>query len=110
MIVIARNPIDVIPSFALLKNTNSHSLTINEEWHEAFPDFWDSFVTVIVDAMKKNHEAVINIAGQIPTYFMRYEDLKMRPQPVLEEMFRFLLDAPSIEDTIVQKRIAELTQ
>ena len=30
MFVIARNPIDVIPSFALLKNTGSHSLEINE--------------------------------------------------------------------------------
>ena len=79
MIVIARNPIDVIPSFALLKHACSHSLTINEEWHEAFPEFWDDFITVIVEGMKKNHEAVINIANQIPTYFLRYEDLKMRP-------------------------------
>ena len=62
MIVIARNPIDVIPSFALLKHTGSHSLTINEEWHEAFPEFWDSFVTVIVEGLKKNHEAVRDIA------------------------------------------------
>ena len=30
MIVIARNPIDVIPSFANLVNTNSHSLETNE--------------------------------------------------------------------------------
>ena len=29
MFVIARNPIDVIPSFALLRNTFSHSLEIN---------------------------------------------------------------------------------
>ena len=44
MIVIARNPIDVIPSFANLANTHSHSLEINEEYHVDFPDFWDKWV------------------------------------------------------------------
>ena len=60
--------------------------------------------------MKQNHDAVVNkIARQIPTYFMRYEDLKMNPRPCLEELFCFLLDVPSIENTNVQRRIHEVT-
>ena len=49
------------------------------------------------------------MARQIPTYFMRYEDLKMNPRPVLEELFCFLLDVADIEGTVVQKRIGEVS-
>ena len=34
---IVRNPIDVIPSIALLMNTSSHSLTVNPPVNEADP-------------------------------------------------------------------------
>ena len=58
-----------------------------------------------------NHEIVLkSIAQSIPTYFMRYEDLKLNPQPVLEELFCFLLDVQSIQGTVVERRIQELTQ
>ena len=106
MIVIARNPIDVIPSFANLVNTNSHSLEPNEQYHVDFPEFWDSFVRGFIEKTKTNHNVVVNkMSRSIPTYFMRYEDLKANPKPALEELFCFLLDVPSIENTNVQRRI-----
>ena len=56
--------------------------------------------------MKLNHEILVNaIATKIPTYFMRYEDLKMNPKPVLEGLFCFLLDVESIKGTVVERRI-----
>ena len=111
MIVINRNPIDTIPSYALLKTTGSHSLTIEQEWHKDFPDFWNTWVTENIQNIKKDHDIVFNdMARQIPTYFCRYEDLKINPQPLLEELFTFLLDVPSIEGTVVQRRIAEVCQ
>ena len=61
--------------------------------------------------MKGYHERTLNqIAAEIPTYWMRYEDLKMNPRPALESLFCFLLDVPSIAGTVVEKRIAEVTQ
>ena len=61
--------------------------------------------------MQLNHEIVLNsIAKSIPTYFMRYEDLKINPKPVLEDLFCFLLDVPSIKGTAVEARINELTK
>jgi hypothetical protein len=45
------------------------------------------------------------IADQIPIYFVRYEDLLVDPVPALEGLFAFLLDVPTIEGTVVQKRI-----
>ena len=43
----------------------------------------------------------------LPTYYVRYEDLVLNPQPVLMELFRFLLEVPSIEGTVVEKRILD---
>ena len=56
--------------------------------------------------MKTNHEGVYeDLARVLPTYFMRYEDLKINPVPVLKELFCFLLDVTSIEGTVVEKRL-----
>ena len=67
-------------------------------------------MTNMTQNMKQNHENVLNeISSKIPTYFMRYEDLKMNPEPVLDGLFRFLLDVESIEGTVVKSRIQEVT-
>ena len=42
-----------------------------------------------------------------PTYYVRYEDMCLNPEPVLRELFRFLLEVPSIEGTVVEKRILD---
>ena len=105
---IVRNPIDLLPSFALLFITMSHSMTITPPVNEHDPAFWDTFIkkisTFINDqtlAMRRQME------NEIPTYYIRYEDLVLNPQPVLTELFKFMLDVPSLEGTIVEKRIAD---
>ena len=40
---------------------------------------------------------------------MRYEDLKLRPQPVLTDLFRFILNVDSLEGTLCERRIKEVT-
>ena len=110
IIVIARNPIDVLPSFVNLQHTRIHSLEVNEQYHVDFPEWWDSSVRNSTRNLRDNHTAVLNsIAKEIPTYFMRYEDLKLDPVPALTELFCFLLDVPSIEGTLVERRINEVT-
>ena len=59
--------------------------------------------------LRDNHNIVLDsIAEAIPTFFMRYEDLKLNPVPVLTDLFCFLLDVPSISGTIVERRINEV--
>ncbi len=43
-ISIVRNPIDMMPSLALLMTTTSHSATLTEYFHEADPEWWGKFV------------------------------------------------------------------
>ena len=102
---------DSIPSFANISNTRSHSLEINEQYHIDFPEFWDQWIRQMTLNYRDFHNKVLNqIADQIPTFFMRYEDLKVNPVPVLTDLFCFLLDVPSIEGTVVERRINEVTQ
>ena len=51
-----------------------------------------------------------SIASEIPTYFMRFEDLRDDPVPVLTNLFRFLLDVERLDDTVCLRRIKEVTE
>ena len=71
------------------------------------PEFWNRWVSYITEALKQNHEAVQKLAEKLPTYFVRFEDLRTDPIPVMVEAFKFLLDVPSIEGTVIEKRILD---
>ena len=43
----------------------------------------------------------------MPTYWVRYEDLVLNPQPVLIELFKFMFEVDSLEGTVVEKRILD---
>ena len=43
--------------------------------------------------------------NKVPTYFLRFEDLRAYPQETLEGVFCFLLNLESIEGLNIQKRI-----
>ena len=46
MIIVVRNPIDVIPSFASLTQLKSHSMTPVERFDVDFPEWWNKFVDI----------------------------------------------------------------
>ena len=55
------------------------------------------------------HHIAINVTGRkTPTFFYRFEDLRLRPQETLEAIFCFLLDLKSVEGTNVQHRIRQV--
>ena len=52
MIVVVRNPIDVLASVVTLFMSKSHDFVFENKIHEEFPKFWDEFI----DAFIKNIE------------------------------------------------------
>ena len=111
MFCIVRNPIDIFPSDASLRILKSHSLEFNEKINRCYPKWWDEYVKVNIERMKLNYETVVNtISQEIPTLFLRYEDLVLNPEKELTNLFCFLLDVTSIEGTIIQKRIRTVIQ
>lgn len=92
-ISIARNPIDVIPSFASLKETTSHHLQCNEHFYEVDPEWWNKFATNFANAIGQSY--IVNTTEMhpvIPTFYLRYEDLVLDPEPILRDLFCFLLE------------------
>ena len=57
--------------------------------------------------MKQNQALLLKIAEKIPTYFVRFEDIRTDSVPVLLEAMRFIMDVESIEGTVLEKRIIE---
>ena len=53
---------------------------------------------------------VNTLAKEVPTYVFRYEDLVTDPGPALHECFRFLLNVPTLEGTVVEARIKEVVK
>ena len=49
----------------------------------------------------------MEISGKIPTFFVRYEDMRTNPESTMIEVFKFILDEPSLEGTVVEKRILD---
>ena len=105
-ISVVRNPIDILPSLALLANLASHSLQSEVPLNQVDPEWWDRFVKAMTRVFNRNCTRVKEeCESAIPTYYVRYEDLVLNPKPVLIELFSFLLDVPSVEGTVVEKRI-----
>lgn len=106
-ISVVRNPIDMMASMALMLNTNSHSATTVVPPNEADPIWWDKFVKSVTKLLNNSVAPMNEVESTIPTYYIRYEDLVLNPEPVLMELFAFLLDVESIEGTLVEKRIKD---
>ena len=77
---------------------------------EAFPHEWDSYIKFSVQNFKQYHELCLKqIATGTPHYFIRYEDTTNDSQPIMTELFKFMLDQPTLNGTILEKRINETT-
>lgn len=106
-ISVVRNPIDVFPSMSYMINLTSHSHTSTELPNDVDPEWWNNFVTKMADNLNKQTLEMKAVEDAVPTYYIRYEDLVLNPQPVLMELFSFLLEVPSIAGTVVEKRVID---
>ena len=60
--------------------------------------------------MAESHEFIMkNVVNHIPTYFVRYEDLLQNPTPILMDVFKIVLGVNSLEGTIIERRIEEVS-
>ena len=112
MIVVVRNPLDVIRELADSKNlfAAQDRLQIVGNYNENHADWWDKWVSIQSKNMAEGHDYIIkNVVDQIPTYFVRYEDLLQNPAPILKDVFKVALNVESIEGTILERRIEEVS-
>lgn len=110
-LVITRNPIDVMASQFYMNQLGGHSMTSVEKVNEVFPAEWDAWIRGKIPVFKAYHERVIELlAAQVPVYFLRYEDQTSIARQTTTEFFKFILDSPEIDGTVLQHRIDEVTK
>ena len=105
-IALFRNPIDLLASYFNMVVLLSHSLEATtdlkdiEEWHTVF-------IPTMVRRIKEYQVNIDNIAKEIPTFYLTYEQLILEPEETLTNMFTFLLGVESLEGTVIEQRIKD---
>ena len=108
VICCVRNPFDTIVSFMQFLPTLQQGGVINEKFSD-FPEVWDKFLREVTDIIADYHANMTDeLAKEIPCYFLRYEDLRSKPQETLEALYCFILDVPSVEGLNIQRRIKQV--
>ena len=110
-IVCVRNPFDTIASIMNFLPSLNQSGMINEHFQNDIPEIWDKIIKETTQGLKQYNDKVMSdMTPHIPLYFVRYEDLRMRPQEILEEVFCFILGVKSVEGLNIQRRITEVVK
>mmetsp|Transcript_2119 Transcript_2119/g.3180 ORF Transcript_2119/g.3180 Transcript_2119/m.3180 type:complete len:110 (-) Transcript_2119:482-811(-) len=109
MVLLAvRNPLDAIYSFFQMIATQSHTKSFLEDInHPDIKPFWDRFFEDNIRIYKKWHDFWMEKVrtSDVPIYFFRFEDLLLNPEPILKNMFRFILAKKDLDGTVIEKRI-----
>ena len=106
-IYLIRNPIDMIVSEFLLYTAKTHSSQVSEDLKNN-PGFkkWFDLALPRIKVMQRN--IMDNKDQGMPTLFLTYEMLILEPEQTLTDIFRFFLGVPSLEGTVVEKRIKDV--
>ena len=75
---------------------------------EVFAAEWDNYIKTQIFCFKAFHELVLKqVSSGVPHYFMRYEDTTQKATEIITELFQFMMNTPSLRDTVLEKRINE---
>mmetsp|Transcript_1547 Transcript_1547/g.2255 ORF Transcript_1547/g.2255 Transcript_1547/m.2255 type:complete len:162 (+) Transcript_1547:895-1380(+) len=105
---------DTIKVTADAKNlfSSGHGLTVKSNYQgEELIDWWRKWTIIQAQNMEANHSFVLKqLSDKMPTLFIRYEDLVRDPRQGLTEVFKLTLDVDSLEGTILERRIREVSE
>jgi len=101
IMVIVRNPLDVIPSWLNLVSTGAHNLKIEFQVEKDYPNWFQQYIEKVVREMKLWYGTVMKHARNrdVPTIFIRYEDLVMNSRPELEILMKFFTGLKDLKGT-----------
>ena len=104
-----RNPLDVIMSeFNFMLTWTHNKVPADGDLHIKYQSIFEKVISDKILSWNAFHEYWKEKGKDIPVFFFRYEDMLMKPQKTLEEIFAFLLSLRSIEGKFIQKRIEEV--
>ena len=98
-----RNPLDAITSLFNMVCTGSHNKSMHSGDYGKFPEEWGEFIEQEITVWKDFNE--FWLSAKIPVHLIRYEDILRNPQRAMSELFKFILNAESIEGTLIERYI-----
>ena len=110
MVVIVRNPLDVIPSWLNLIALCNHNTKAPFDYEKEFPIWWDWWVKLCTKDIGNWFRQVMKDAAlrKVPILWVRYEDLVIDAEPQLYNIMRFMLGQKDITGTNAERRIKEV--
>mmetsp|Transcript_30026 Transcript_30026/g.21783 ORF Transcript_30026/g.21783 Transcript_30026/m.21783 type:complete len:211 (+) Transcript_30026:468-1100(+) len=101
VLVIVRNPMDVIISYACFANTMNHSTKPKFSFFEEYPEWWNDWVSLNAKVMKRFFNMIFEEVKnkKYDVHFLRYEDLVNQKQERLEGAMKFLMEIDDVEGT-----------
>jgi len=74
------------------------------------PQFTDAFIKTICNQVNDFFAHIYSCYKdkKVPIHFIRFEELRSNPKPVLDNLFKFLLNVDSLEGTVAEARINEV--
>lgn len=98
-----RNPIDAITSLFNMVCTGSHNKSIHIDDYKKFASHWNDFIEQETTVWKDFHEFWLK--AKIPVHIIRFEDILSNPKPTMHSLFKFILNTPSLEGTLIERYI-----
>jgi hypothetical protein len=93
MVVVIRNPLDVILSWVNLLALCNHNTKAPFDYEKEYPNWWDWWVKLCTKDIKNWFRQVMKDAAlrKVPILWVRYEDLIIDPEPQLCNIMQFML-------------------
>ena len=107
MIVVVRNPLSVIKEWTDHLATSKHGVEAPVDYSQNCPVWWDNSIKRITSQFADWHKIIMNDAKtfRIPVLYIKHEDLAIDPEPVLNQIMRFMLNINKLDGTNAEKRI-----
>ena len=98
-----RNPVDAITSLFNMVCTGSHNKSMHNEDYKKFASHWNEFIEQEITVWKDFHDFWLR--AKIPVHLIRFEDILTSPKPTMTDLFKFILNTPSLEGTLIERYI-----
>lgn len=88
----------------------NHNTKAPFNYSKEYPEWWDWWVKDCTKYYKQWFKCVMHEAKmrEVPTLFIRFEDLVSNPEPELVKIMRFMTQLKDLDGTNAERRIKEV--
>jgi hypothetical protein len=110
MIIVVRNPLDVIVSWLNLVAQACHNSKTEYTVEKDYPVWWGKWVVETAGFIRDWFNVYLKDAAtrKLPIVWFRFEDMIMNPEPQLYDMMRMFTGKKDLEGTNAELRIQEV--